>query len=672
MAVMQMQRLNLCGHKRSRKAILERLQTSGVVEIDMHGDVQEGTQTMDTTGEKAAFERNASAAEQALGILNIYAPEKKSLLSSLEGKKQISKQDFEQLVLKRDKTLAEVKEILRLDKSIAEARSEIARLENRMEALEPWMPLDVPLNTQGTKQTVVLFGTLNGQVSLEQIYTALKTAEQPVETCEVTIVSSTKDYTYISAVMIRTMQDAFQNALRGLGYARPAEYIANIPAKEKELLEQSKETQLQFIRECEGELAARGPLRGDIEMIQDYFSTRAEKYSVLGKLPQTGHAFFLSGYVPKEKAGALVKDLEENYGATVELEEIPENEEIPVLLKNNPFSNSVEGVLASYGLPKRGEIDPTTIMSFFYVFLFGLMLSDAAYGALIAIACGVVLLKFKNMDQGLYKSIKMFFWCGVSTLFWGVMFGGYFGDLITVVSREYFGHAVEIPALWFVPLNEPMRMLMYSMVFGLIHLFTGLALAGYLKLKKKDFVGFFCDVVAWFMFLIGLILILLPTEIFHSISQMEFNFPAGLNLFAKVLAIAGAVIILVMSGRRKKKKIGMRLAIGAYDLYGITSWLSDILSYSRLLALGLATGVIAQVINQMGTMFGTGVFGTIVFILIFIIGHTLNLAINLLGAYVHTNRLQFVEFFNKFYEGGGKPFQPFTTITKYIKIKEEN
>lgn len=164
---------------------------------------------------------------------------------------------------------------------------------------------------------------------------------------------------------------------------------------------------------------------------------------------------------------------------------------------------------------------------------------------------------------------------------------------------------------------------------------------------------------------------LLPSEIFTSISQIQIVFPDFLNLLAKVLAIGGAVGILLMSGRDKKNP-GLRIALGAYDLYNITGWLSDVLSYSRLLALGLATGVIASVINQMGSMLPNNIVGVIFFVIIFIVGHTLNLAINLLGAYVHTNRLQFVEFFGKFYEGGGKAFHPFAPDTKYVDVKEES
>ena len=164
---------------------------------------------------------------------------------------------------------------------------------------------------------------------------------------------------------------------------------------------------------------------------------------MLGQLPQTRAAFALAGYVPAKVAGCLAAELTERFAASVDVERIPEEEQPPVLLHNNTFARSGEGVLASFGLPKKDELDPTGIMTVFYVFLFGLMLSDAAYGAIISIACGAAILKFPRMEESLKKSLQLFFWCGLSTLFWGIMFGGYFGDALDVIAKTFFG--VSLP-----------------------------------------------------------------------------------------------------------------------------------------------------------------------------------------------------------------------------------
>lgn len=213
-------------------------------------------------------------------------------------------------------------------------------------------------------------------------------------------------------------------------------------------------------------------------------------------------------------------------------------------------------------------------------------------------------------------------------------------------------------------------MLVFSMLMGIIHLFTGLAMKAYQYAKQKAWMDILYDVGFWYMLLIGLIVFGLSTEMLPGILQLSFILPSTAGTVGIVAAGIGAVGIILTAGRESRNPF-KRLLKGAYGLYGVTSYLSDVLSYSRLLALGLATGVIATVINSMGSMMGGGIGGAIVFILIFLVGHTLNMAINLLGAYVHTNRLQFVEFFGKFYEGGGRQFQPFAVHTKYYNIKEE-
>ena len=669
MAVLQMQRMSICALKKDRKAILEKLQSMGVMEINHVLEEDEHFRRMDTGNARMSFDKAAASADQALDILQQYAPVKQSMLSSLAGKDLVDQKKYQSIIEDKDELLKKAKRIQALDKEKAEQHANILKIENSIESLMPWLKLDVPMNFPGTEHIVMIPGTMPGMLTLENVY-AMLAAQAPELEADFHIISAEQDTTYLTVFCLRNDAQQLEEALRSIGFAKPSQMIGEIPAKAKEEMEAEISEIKGRIAEIEKEVSDLAANREGLKLLADYFRVRADKYEVLGQLPQSERTFLISGYVPAKAVPKVQKALADKYDCVVDVEELKEDEEAPVLLKNNKFSSSAEGILEAFGLPGKGEMDPTAIMSFFYVFLFGLMLSDAAYGAIVAIACGVLILKFPRMGKGMKTSIQLFFWCGLSTLFWGVMFGGYFGDVINVVSRTFFGHEVGIPAVWFVPLDEPMRLLIYSMLFGVIHLFVGLGIKGYMCIRDKRYMDFFCDVVLWFMLLIGLLIMLVPSELFASIAQMSITFPPVAVTLGKVLAIAGAVGILLMSGRAKKN-IGLRLALGAYDLYNVSGWLSDVLSYSRLLALGLATGVIASVVNQMGSMAGKSVFGVIVFIFAFIVGHTFNIAINLLGAYVHTNRLQFVEFFGKFYEGGGRAFNPFKENTKYADIKEE-
>ena len=669
MALVEMQKISVCALKKNRKKTLETLQHLGVLELTTEEINDPDLGHMDTSAARGRFLRRSERFESALKVLAEYAPVKTGLLDSLAGKKEISRTEADDVQKSMEKCYNDAQTVNRLAKEITDTKGEILKNENRKTSLEPWMKLDVSMAFKGTKKTRALIGTMPGARTAEEIYAIASEGLEGEGRVSVDVLFSENDATGVVVLCLRKDRDKVSDNLRARGFARPAMAEDGIPSDIAAEIDRQNADYQKKIEELGKKIAGYADRREKFKVAADYYRTRAEKYRLLATVPQSENAFFLTGWLPKDKESAVAKLLEKRCGASVSIEEVPEEEIPPTLLKNNSFSESVEPVLASYGLPTKGHVDPTFVMSFFYVIFFGMMLSDAGYGLVMAIACAVVLKKYPKMESGLRKSLKLFFWCGLSTTFWGFMYGGFFGDAIDVVAHTFLGVDPSVKVLkplWFEPLADPMRLLVWCMLFGIIHLFAGLAMKGYEILKDGDVLGFVSDVVSWYMFLMGLILMLLPSDLFKSISGMEFNFPPFMGTLSKFLALAGMLIILLMSGR-SNKNWALRIALGAYDIYGVTSWLSDVLSYSRLLALGLATGVIGSVINMMGSM-GKN---PIVFILVFLIGHTLNIAINALGAYVHTNRLQFVEFFGKFYEGGGKPFSPFKEANKYIEIKEE-
>lgn len=679
MSKVPMKHIFIAGLKTDRKHVLEMLQRAGVVQIESGGIEHEGLMTMNVMGDKALFDRSSNQAGQALEILNKLAPDQEAgLLKSLEGAEVISVDEYTKRLDIISDAMKTADRIIALDKRITEAKAQIPRLQNRIESLKPWMTLDVPLNYEGTEKTAAFIGSIKNAGAPEEILKSLlddlEETRDEAPAVSMSVVSAAKEQTCLFFVCLREDAYLVENALKKIGFAR-AGLSGTIPSAEAEKAAgEIKALEAEIVSAEEG-IRGFASERKDLEFTADYYQMRADKYDVLSKLPQSDRAFFINGYLPAAYAEGLKKKIEQKFDAEVEITEPAEDENVPVVLRNNPFSDPMETVVESYSLPGSGEIDPSFILSLFYYLFFGLMLSDAGYGLLMVLGCGLALLKVKNMKPGMKKLVKLFFFSGISTVFWGLMFGSFFGDAVKVIAATWFNVPdLRIPGLtvpiWFEPVSEPMRMLVFAFGLGVVHLFTGLGIKGYLCLKAKDFEGFLCDVVFWAMFVGGGIVYLLTMDMVKGMFNLPFELgPAAANAAAIVAGI-GAVGV-VLTGGRESKNLVKRLLKGAYAAYGVTGWLSDILSYSRLLALGLATGIIAQVFNKMGSMFGATIPGLLIFILVFLIGHVLNLGINVLGAYVHTNRLQFVEFFGKFYEGGGKEYAPFTENTKYYSVKEE-
>ena len=701
MAVQKMKKICLCAGKQDRKAVLEMLQRMGAVEIRREDPAGDGLNQMDVSEALAGLEEKIGMIGQALQILLRLEPEKRSLFAALEGKRLPAGDLYKKGEACRERICGCAEKILELAGEMEALEVENGRIGERIRELEPWKTLEFPLDDPGTKNFVVILGSLSQMPQEQQIRQLLEEGaeengksvcrhegepeisdrEQGRAYLEISdreqgnvyleILGRERGRTYLGILCGRDEESSVRELLGSRGFVpAPGGGQGETPAGEIQRLKAASRRNRDRILGCRQEIGKMQGRREELERTEDYFRVRAQKYRVLGELWQSRTVFFLEGYVPEGAAEKVKARILERFAAQVEIRDPEAGEQAPVLLKNGRIAESVQGVLESFGLPRRGETDPTAVMWVFYVFFFGMMLADAAYGFLVAASCGILLLRFRGMPEAWRRSVKLFFWCGISTLIWGVLFGSYFGDALDVAAEAFWGVRLPegeslLPAVWFAPIQDPMKMLLYAMLFGLIHLLTGLAIRGLRYLREKRYGDFFCQVVLWYVLLAGLLLLLLPGEIFRSVTGIRLDFPLALTAAGKILAAAGALGILLFAGRRAQNP-AVRLALGAYELYGVTGWLGDVLSYSRLLALGLATGVIASVINQMGVM-----LGPVGFFVVFLAGHLLNMAINLLGAYVHTCRLQYVEFFGKFYEGGGRPFAPFAQETKYVEIKEE-
>ncbi len=670
MAVLEMKRISIYALKSSRKRILELLQRRGAVEIDTPKTAADLFAKTDTVSARLTFEKNAQLLADAVAMLDRRVPPKKGMPAMLKGRAPISVEAYEKTAAEAPDVTKTASRIAALGKRIDDSQAEILRLQAQTEALKPWMGLDVSMRTIGTDSTSVFIGSFPEEMTEGELKARLAAALPEVSALEAEVVSTLSQQTCAFIVCHAKYGMQVETALRSMGFSYPASPSKLPPAQRVKDLEGRMEEERKNIEEAEKEIASYADKREALLFTSDYYAMRADKYRVLGDLWQSPHVFQITGYIPAENAVALEKELEDSFKAYVEIETPGPDEDPPVKLKNNFFAAPVEGVVEGYSMPGRHEVDPSAVMSIFYYVLFGMMLSDAAYGILIVLACGIVLWKCKNIEQSLRKSLWMFFFCGISTTFWGVMFGSYFGDAIPVIAKTFFGKEITVAPLWFAPLDEPMRLLLFSFLLGVIHLFTGLGVQFYQLVKRKKFADAIYDVVFWYFLVGGLILLLVSSDMFRNMMGLTFTLPPIVGTISGIFAGVGALGIVLTSGRESKNP-GKRLLKGLYGLYNVSGYLSDILSYSRLLALGLATGVIATVFNQIGSMMGGGVPGAIFFTLVFVVGHVLNLAINLLGAYVHTNRLQYVEFFGKFYEGNGRKFQPFSAKTKYFKITEE-
>ncbi|HEY8420077.1 MAG TPA: V-type ATP synthase subunit I [Clostridia bacterium] len=656
MAKVRMKRIEIIALQEDRKNIVERLQRREILEFEEVGGNE--LAKMSTSSNIAQFDKYIETVNQAIEILSPHSQRKKSLLSLFDGRREIEKQDFIKFLDQSNSYIKLCYDIIDARRVITENKAQIAKLEASIENLSKWQNLDIPLGYKGTKETRCFVGVFPTQLSEEDLSKRME--EAGVECAFAHILEASKYFTSAVVFAHKETADKTKEILRAMSFAPVSDEFLGVPSDIRSKLEGEITALQNVIFEKESFIKDAAAKLDQIEILADYLIMRKEKYLALSKIGQTKNSFVISGYIPEIYAQKIIKELEEHYTVAITLQDADEEENVPVALKNKSVVSAVEPIVEMYSLPSKSDPDPSPVVAFFYYLFFGMMLSDAGYGLVMSIISAIILRR-KNIEQPIRKTFTMFFYCGLSTLFWGALFGSWFGDIIPIIYKEIMGKPAPSIALWYEPMSDPMRLLTLSFALGIAHLFAGVALKIKVTWESGDKLGAILDNVPTYFLVTGAAILG---------GQILTPIPPILIKIASYLAIIGLILVILTAGRNKKGIFG-KIGGGLYGVYGIASgYLSDILSYSRLLALGLATGSIASVINLMGSMIGTGALKIIFLVPIFILGHTLNMAINILGAYVHTNRLQFVEFFSKFYEGGGRPFRPLKLNTKYIKFKD--
>lgn len=661
MAIVKMQKVCVIGLDNEKEEFMNRLMDFGVVELTdqtakLSDEIWAQNVQIDESRDAAAkLEEKISRADLALEIIEKYGDLKQPLFAT---RRRVSAARMKRLLAdSQDVLTGQVEDLLNLNDRINALSERRNKLEQDETSLKAWQNYDLPLELTGTKQTAVQTGVLPMGTDLDALTGALA-GKAETDGTVFKIISRDKDLYYAAILMLTEQASDVQTILKQYGFSQvtfkdmegtASENLIRIDG-EKDVLREKYEAAVK-------EAAAKAEWKAGIEEYADMLNIAADKEKIKTKLLKTKRTFFLEGWIPErcmKKAAELLDACECYYAFRG-----PETEEeVPVLLENKSFFRPTEAITEMYSLPSYWGFDPTSIYALFYIVFFGMMFSDAGYGLLMTIGCFVILKKF-DLEGTTWKMIKLFFYCGISTFVWGALFGGWFGDVVTVFSSTFLGKAAELKPLWFNPLDDPMKLLILSLILGVIHLFIGMGIQAYMEIREGKWMDAICGEGVWYLTILGLAALL-------GGSTLGIG---GIGTAGKWMSILGAAGVL-LAGARGKKGIGM--LTGAFaNLYNITSWLSDILSYARLLALGLATGVIAQVVNTMGSLFGGGIAGLVLFVLIFAVGHAINFAINMLGAFIHSARLQYVEFFGKFYVDGGEPFDPFRKKTKYIRFENE-
>lgn len=649
MAIVKMKKFTLLTFESKKQKLLKEIQgLSGVEFINLQDeelqDKYEDLKALskdDMDLECVKYEESLSKAKYGLEFLSKYVPKKSGIKALREEKQSLTLDELGEKV-KSSNWIKSYDKAKEKDGQLADLDSQVTKLQAEIDTLTPWQDLDVSFSEiKSLKNTSYYIGTISKSYE--------DTLLQELSNAYVEIVSRSTNDINLLILASKDQDENISEVLRSVGFTSFKTEHNDVPLKLildfKHKIEEIRSKKF-FVKE---EIADYEEDLRNLEVAYDYFASKVERNKVAKNFLKTKNVSAIQGWISEEDSELLTeackKVLKDEY--YIEFEDVKEDEidDVPIKLKNGELVSAFESVTGMYSYPKYNEVDPTPLLAPFYLIFFGMMVADAGYGLIVLIG-SFLALKFLKLSDSMKDFAKFFFYLSFPTIFFGLIYGSFFGDI------------VKLPTQLIDTNKDVNTILILSLALGVIQIFFGLFIKVYSLVKMGKKLDALLDAGSWIITLASI----------GGIVAVKFlRLSSFLGTVFIVTTIIGMVLI-VIAGGRAEKSVGAKAGQGLYSLYGITGYVGDLVSYTRLMALGLAGGSIAGALNLLINTL-PGVAAIIIGPVLFVLFHIFNLGLSLLGAYVHTARLQYVEYFSKFYDGGGRPFNAFKGSEKYIRIK---